>query len=105
MNMNKRDLEVLNVLFGAKKEMTSTDICYARKDLTLTQSTVITVLRKLLKENLVEIAGVTHSGKVLSRTYRPTPEAKAAVIKFFLQELHDVKSIFTIDELIKEANT
>ena len=102
MNMNKRDLEVLNILFASKEEMTSTEICYAKKG--LTQSTVIAVLRKLLKENLVEVIGATHSGKVLSRTYRPTPEAKAVVIKFFLQELDDVKNIFSIDELIKEAD-
>ena len=100
--MNKRELEIINILFGSAEEMTSTDICNAKKD--LTQSTVIAVLRKLLHENLVEVVGVAHSGKVLSRTYRPTPEAKAAVIKYFLQELEDVKSIFSIEELTEEEN-
>lgn len=99
MNMNKRDLDVINILFKMSSEVTSTDICNEQKD--LTQSTVIAVLRRLLKENLIEVAGVTHSGKVLSRTYCPTPKAKQAVIAYFLKELDDVKNIFSIDELVE----
>lgn len=101
MNMNKRELDVLNILFKSSNEMTSTDICNAQRD--LTQSTVIAVLRKLLKDNLIIVAGVTHSGKVLSRTYRPTPEAKQAIIEYFLQELDDVKNVFSIDELVEAS--
>lgn len=95
--MNKRELDVINILFQSSSEMTSTDICNARRD--LTQSTVIAVLRKLLQDNLVEVAGVTHSGKVLSRTYRPVPEAKQAVMEHYLQELDNVKDIFSLEEL------
>ena len=95
--LNKRELDVLNILFASESEMTSTDICNVQRD--LTQSTVIAVLRKLLIDGLVEVAGVTHSGKVLSRTYRPTPEAKAAVIRYFCQEIENAGAIFTIDEL------
>lgn len=102
MNMNKRELDVLSILFASEEEMTSTDICNAQAD--LTQSTVIAVLRALLRNGLVEVAGVTHSGKVLSRTYRPAPGAKRAVLEYFLQELDNVKAIFTIDELA-EAGT
>lgn len=100
--MNKRELDVLNILFRSEREMTSTDICNVQRD--LTQSTVIAVLRKLLKDNLVEVAGVTHSGKVLSRTYRPTPEAKKAVLKYYCQEIRNAGAIFTIEEL-KDAVT
>lgn len=95
--MNKRDLEVLNILFKSESEMTSTDVCNAQHD--LTQSTVIAVLRKLLGDGLVQVAGVTHSGKVLSRTYLPTSEAKKAVLEYFRQEIEDVGAIFSIDEL------
>lgn len=97
MSMNKRELDVINILFQSSSEMTSADICNAQRD--LTQSTVIAVLRKLLRDNLVEVAGVTHSGKVLSRTYRPAPGAKQAVIEYYLQEIDNVKDIFTLEEL------
>jgi hypothetical protein len=95
--MNEREMNVINILFQSPVEMTSTDICNAQRG--LTQSTVIAVLRKLLKSNLIETAGVTHSGKVLSRTYRPAPGAKKAVIECFIQELDKVKHVFSIDEL------
>lgn len=96
--ISKRELEVLNILFGSIEEMTSTDICNSKRE--LTQSTVIAVLRKLKNNGLVESVGITHSGKVLSQTYRPTHEAKASVIKYFLHELEDVKNIFSLEELV-----
>lgn len=68
--LNPRELDVLNILWKSEEAMTSTDIVNEMRG--LTQSTVIAVLRKLLKDDLVEVCGVTHSGKVLSRTYRPT---------------------------------
>lgn len=49
----------------------------------LTQSTVTAVLRKLLHAKLVEVAGVTHSGKVLSRTYRPTEASRDVIMQDF----------------------
>lgn len=79
--MNPRELDVLNILWKTDAPMTSTDIVNEQKG--LTQSTVIAVLRKLLKDDLVEVAGVTHSGKVLSRTYRPTEASRDLILKNF----------------------
>ena len=79
--MNPRELDVLNILWKTDDPMTSTDIVNEQKG--LTQSTVIAVLRKLLKDGLVEVAGVTHSGKVLSRTYRPTEESRDLILQNF----------------------
>lgn len=79
--MNPRELDVLNILWKTDNPMTSTDIVNEQKG--LTQSTVIAVLRKLLKDGLVEVAGVTHSGKVLSRTYRPTEESRDLILQNF----------------------
>lgn len=79
--MNPRELDVLNILWKTDEPMTSTDIVNEQKG--LTQSTVIAVLRKLLKDELVEVAGVTHSGKVLSRTYRPTEASKDLILQNF----------------------
>lgn len=79
--MNPRELDVLNILWKTDEPMTSTDIVNEQKG--LTQSTVIAVLRKLLKDGLVEVAGVTHSGKVLSRTYRPTEASRDLILQNF----------------------
>lgn len=79
--MNPRELDVLNILWKTDEPMTSTDIVNEQRG--LTQSTVIAVLRKLLKDGLVEVAGVTHSGKVLSRTYRPTEASRDLILEYF----------------------
>ncbi len=82
--LNPRELDVLNILWKLDRPLTSTDIVNEQRG--LTQSTVIAVLRKLLQINLVEVAGVTHSGKVLSRTYRPTDESKDVILKHFSEQ-------------------
>ena len=82
--LNPREIDVLNILWKTNEDMTSTDIVNEQRG--LTQSTVIAVLRKLLSYNLVEVAGVTHSGKVLSRTYRPTEESKEVIMRNFVED-------------------
>lgn len=81
--LNAREMDVLNILWKSKKPMTSTDVVNEKGD--LTQSTAIAVLRKLLRDELVEVSGVTHSGKVLSRTYRPTEQSKQVLMDNFLE--------------------
>lgn len=81
--LNLREINVLNILWRSGKPLTSTEIVDEMQG--LTQSTVIAVLRKLLKNDLVKIVGITHSGKVLSRTYQPTETSR----KVLLQEFAD----------------
>ena len=96
--LNPRELDVLNILWKKKDEaLTSTDIVNEQRG--LTQSTVIAVLRKLLKDNLVEVAGVTHSGKVLSRTYRPTEESKDVILQHFADQYAHFKNVVPKSQL------
>ena len=95
--MNKREREILNVLSESPDPMTSTQVCDAKRS--FTQSTVIAVLRKLLHMGLIETQGVTHSGKVLTRLFAPTPKAKEAVIAHYLAELEETRGIVTADEI------
>lgn len=95
--MNPRELDVLNILWSTDRELTSSDIVGGKKG--LTQSTVIAVLRKLIAEELVEVAGVTHSGKVLSRTYRPTEKSKEALLEHFLGQYSMFKNVIAPEEL------
>ncbi len=95
--LNPRELDVLNILWKTDEPMTSTDIVNERRG--LTQSTVIAVLRKLLKDDLVEVAGVTHSGKVLSRTYRPTPASKDVIMNNFTGDYASFKNVISKSDL------
>lgn len=95
--LNPRELDVLNILWKKAEALTSTDIVNEQRG--LTQSTVIAVLRKLLKDNLVEVAGVTHSGKVLSRTYRPTEESKDVILQHFADDYAHFQNVVPKSQL------
>lgn len=98
--LNPRELDVLNILWKSGQPMTSTDIVNEMRG--LTQSTVIAVLRKLLKDNLVEVCGVTHSGKVLSRTYRPTEKSKEVILNDFVELYERFRAVVPADQLVQE---
>ena len=95
--MNERDLDVLNILWRKQEPMIVTEIVNEGNG--LTQSTVTAVLRKLLHAEMVEVAGVTHSGKVLSRQYSPTEASREAIINHMLDELERFNNIVTLDDL------
>ncbi len=98
MMMNPRELDVLNILWKAEEPMMATDIVNEGQG--LTQSTVTAVLRKLLHAKLVEVVGVTHSGKVLSRTYRPTESSKEIILKDFTENYTYFSNIISKSTLV-----
>ena len=95
--LNPRELDVLNILWKTDEPMTSTDIVNEQRG--LTQSTVIAVLRKLLKDDLVKVAGITHSGKVLSRTYRPTEASKQVIMDNFAGDYANFRNVISKSDL------
>ena len=96
--MNPRELDVLNILWKADQPLMATDIVNAGKG--LTQSTVTAVLRKLLREKLVEVVGVTHSGKVLSRTYRPSESSREIILQNFTDNYTSFRDIIPKSTLV-----
>ncbi len=96
--MNPRDLDVLNILYQTDAPMMATDI--VNKGEGLTQSTVTAVLRTLLQKELIEVAGVTHSGKVLSRTYRPASKTKEVILDYFVEQYRHFSASITPEELL-----
>ena len=98
--MNPRELDVLNILYKSQEPMMATDIVNAGEG--LTQSTVTAVLRKILREGLVEVVGFAYCGKVLSRTYRPTEKAKEALLKHFLEQYKQFKNVIKPSEMCAE---
>lgn len=95
--LNLRELDVLNILWKSDEPMTSTDIVNEQRG--LTQSTVIAVLRKLLSDELVEVTGVTYSGKVLSRTYRATEKSRKVIMDNFADDYASFKNVVTKSEM------
>jgi len=69
ISLTKRDLDVLNILWESDEPKTAAQIVKAGPELTM--NTVQAVLRKLLKNKLVEIAEIVYSGTVLTRSYKP----------------------------------
>lgn len=99
--MNKRELDVLNILFAEGRPLISAEIMDIKEG--LTQSTVITVLRKLESEGQVVVVGKTHSGKVLSRQYIPTEKAKKTVEEYYTGLFYETRNILSADDLIRLA--
>lgn len=97
--IHPRELEILNILWGSDKALTSMDIVDAGRG--LSQSTVQAVLRKQLEGGLVEVDGVTHSGNVLSRTYRPSEKSKEVVLQQFIEQYNAISNVVSKDEVIK----
>ena len=89
--IHPRELEILNILWNSEEALTSSDIVEAGNR--LSQSTVQAVLRKLLKDELVQVEGVTHSGNVLSRTYKPTEASRDVITKQLVSNYSGIQNI------------
>ncbi len=98
--MNPREMDVLSILFSEGVPMTASEITDKKAE--LTQSTVTAVLRKLLNAEYVEVVGTTHSGKVLSRTYKATDKAKDAMVEYMLSIYDNIKKIVSPEEICKK---
>lgn len=96
--LNKRELDILNILWNSGVPMTSSDIVNAGRG--LSQSTVQAVLRKLLNANLVKVSGITHSGNVLSRQYEPEASSKNIILHQFLEDYRNFSNIISKEELL-----
>lgn len=96
--INPRELEILNILWNSEEPMTSSQIVNVGD--MLSQSTVQTVLRKLLKAKLVEVTGVTYSGNVLSRTYKPSEASREVILQKFVEDYNGFRNIISKETLI-----
>lgn len=67
--LTKRDVEILSILWNSNRSMTASEISESSPGLSV--NTVQAVLRKLLKNKLIEIENIVYSGTVLARSYIP----------------------------------
>ncbi len=96
--IHPREQEILNILWKSSKGLTSANIVEVGNR--LSQSTVQAVLRKLLKEGLIEVDGITHSGNVLSRVYRPTEKSRKLILEQYIESYRAVMHIVSKQEII-----
>jgi len=68
--LTKRDLDILNTLWNSPKPLTASEIFKENTDTTM--NTIQAVLRKLLRNELIEVADIVYSGTVLCRSYKTT---------------------------------
>lgn len=89
--MNPKELEVLKILIHARTSMSLAD--FLSKEPTLIKSTVAAALAKLLKIGMIEVAGISRSGKVLCRTYLPTTAAREFILQYYTKEFSSISDI------------
>lgn len=96
--IHPREQEILNILWASDHEMSSLDIVETSS---LSQSTVQAVLRKLLKENLIEVVSITHSSNVLTRTFKPTLKSKELILHQYVGQYAIIQNIISLEEVIE----
>lgn len=83
-NLTRRDMDILNILWGSDSSLTASQI--AQSDEGLTINTVQAVIRKLLKAELIKVDDIVYSGTVLCRSYAPAISADEFALSQFGNE-------------------
>lgn len=97
--LSQREIDMLNILWRENRPMTCSEIVAEKRE--LTQNTGTAVIRRLLEEGLIEVHGATYCGRVLGRTYVPTPKSKEALIQNFIEQYIWFKDAIPLDELLE----
>lgn len=79
--VSNKEFEVLNILWENETGLTAKQIHEINPDLVL--STVQSVLKKLVKKDLLKVDEIVYSGTVLTRSYIPTLNKENFILKQF----------------------
>lgn len=101
--LSQREIDMLNILWQAKKPMTCSDIVAEKRE--LTQNTGTAVIRRLLAEGLIEIHGTAYCGRVLGRTYIPTLKSKEVILQDFVEQYRGFKDVIPVSELMEKLES
>lgn len=96
--LTNRELDILNILWASEKPLTASEISTVSEGV-LTINVVQAMLRKLLKQNLIEVADIVYSGTVLCRNYKPTNASKEQIIAQFSDEFRRFQKEFSLSSL------
>lgn len=87
--LTRRENDIMCILWDADKPMIASEI--AKKMEGLTINTVQAILRKLMKQKLVEVGEIVYSGTVLSRAFQPTLTQKEFEVRVAMQSVDSLK--------------
>ena len=93
-----RDLDILNVLWDSPEPMIASEIVRAVPGLTI--NTVQVVLRKLLKNEAIQVAKIVYSGTVLCRSYQPTMSRDDFMTALFTDEIAETNANLSKTSLV-----
>ena len=79
--VSNKEFEVLSILWENETGLTAKQIHEINPDLVL--STVQSVLKKLVKKDLLKVDEIVYSGTVLTRSYIPTLNKENFILKQF----------------------
>lgn len=111
-SLTKRELQIMQVLWDSSESMSAREI--TDKSVDLSQNTVQSVLRRLLKLGFIKTDGVGYSGTVLTRKYLPsyshanyltTTMSSSAINRLvanFIEESTEEDQLQKLEELIKD---
>jgi predicted transcriptional regulator len=101
--LSEREKDIMLVLWKDHEPLTASAI--AEKGDNLSINTVQALIRKLLKNNYVEVADIVYSGTVLSRRYKPVLSAEeytAENLQSMRKNSLNFSTLNFIDRLLKE---
>lgn len=106
IKLSGRELDVMNVLWGAEKPLVASEIGKINSSLNI--NTIQSVLKKLLKQNFIRIADIVYSGTVLTRSYETVLSASDYSISQFKDSFSainkDVSTIGLIAALLEQED-
>ncbi|WP_155286982.1 BlaI/MecI/CopY family transcriptional regulator [Lacticaseibacillus zhaodongensis] len=73
--LTKRELQIMNTLWHADKALSAKDISTLAPEISM--NTILSVLRKLLKQNIIKTDSIAMSGSTLMRKYAPVLQESA----------------------------
>jgi len=96
--MTKRDLDIMNILWDSDSPKTASMIVQDSED--LTTNTVQAVLRKLLKNECIQVADIVYSGTVLTRSYKPLLSQEEFLLRKITSEYMEMNKKVSISSII-----
>ncbi|WP_312354862.1 BlaI/MecI/CopY family transcriptional regulator [Aminipila sp.] len=97
-SLTNREMDVMQILWESDRPLVASDITKINES--LSTNTVQSVLRSLLKKNLIEVAEIVYSGTVLTRRYKPTVSKKDLVVNQFVDQFKKNENIIPIPHLV-----
>lgn len=96
--LTEREMDVMKILWNSRKPLVASEI--AKKEESLSNNTVQSVLRKLMAKKYIEVADIVYSGTVLTRSYKPVVSKKDLIIEQFINQFNKSEDSIPIPSLV-----